>query len=43
MRLPLAEARARCMECHDQDNSPEFQHEGSFEKYWQQIAHPFRD
>lgn len=43
MRLPLAEARARCTECHDQDNSPDFQHEGAFEKYWEQIAHPGKD
>lgn len=43
MRLPLAEAQARCTECHDQDNSPDFQHEGAFEKYWSQIAHPGKD
>ncbi|MGN6544416.1 MAG: multiheme c-type cytochrome [Aureliella sp.] len=43
MRLPLAEAQAKCTECHDQDNSPDFQHEGAFEKYWAQIAHPGKD
>lgn len=43
MRLPLAEAKDRCLQCHDQDNSPDFQHEGAFEEYWQQIAHPFKD
>lgn len=43
MRLPLAEAKARCLDCHDQDNSPDFQHDGAFEKYWSQIAHPGKD
>ncbi|MCC6512099.1 MAG: cytochrome C554 [Pirellulaceae bacterium] len=43
MRLPLAEARDHCARCHDQDNSPDFQHEGAFEEYWQQIAHPGKD
>ena len=43
MRLPLAEAKNRCLDCHDQDNSPEFQHEGAFEAYWEQIAHPGKD
>lgn len=43
MRLPLAEARDQCQRCHDQDNSPEFQHEGAFEEYWKQIAHPGKD
>ncbi len=43
MRLPLSEAKERCLQCHDQDNSPEYQHEGSFEKYWAEIAHPGKD
>ena len=44
MRLTLDEARQeRCQACHDTDNSPEFSHEGAFEKYWEKIAHPFRD
>lgn len=43
MRLPLAEARDQCVRCHDQDNSPDFQHEGAFEEYWHQIAHPGKD
>lgn len=43
MRLPLAEAKTRCLDCHDQDNSPDFQHEGAFEKYWSEIAHPGKD
>ena len=43
MRLPLAEAKDRCIQCHDQDNSPEFHHDGSFEKYWAEIAHSGKD
>ena len=43
MRMPLAEARDQCVRCHDQDNSPDFQHEGAFEEYWEQIAHPGKD
>jgi hypothetical protein len=43
MRLPLAEARERCLECHDLDNSPEFQLDGAFDEYWKKIAHPWRD
>jgi len=39
MRLPLAEARESCLECHDLDNSPDFHVEGAFEKYWKQIVH----
>lgn len=43
MRLPLAEAKERCIQCHDQDNSPDFHHEGAFEKYWEEIAHSGKD
>ncbi|MFO1063782.1 MAG: multiheme c-type cytochrome [Pirellulales bacterium] len=43
MRLPLAEAKNRCLECHDLDNSPNFQHDGAFEEYWKKIAHPWKD
>ena len=43
MRLPLAEAKDRCVQCHDQDNSPDFHHDGSFEKYWEEIAHSGKD
>lgn len=43
MRLPLSEARTRCVDCHDQDNSPDFQHDGAFEKYWAKVAHPGKD
>lgn len=43
MRLPLAEAKDRCIQCHDQDNSPDFHHDGAFEKYWEEIAHSGKD
>lgn len=43
MRLPLASAKKKCLECHDLDNSPEFQNEGAFEKYWEAVKHPWRD
>ena len=39
MRLPMSRARDRCLECHDLDNDPNFQKEGSFEEYWKQIEH----
>lgn len=39
MRLPLEKAEAKCMECHDLDNSPDFHVKGAFEKYWAKIAH----
>ena len=28
-----------CFRCHDLDNSPHFE----FDKYWEQIKHPWRD
>ena len=43
MRLPLAEAKERCIQCHDQDNSPDFHHDGAFEKYWAEVAHSGKD
>lgn len=43
MRLPLAEAERRCIECHDVDNSPDFHVRGAFEKYWEQIRHEGTD
>ena len=43
MRLPLAKARDKCLECHDLDNSPAFQKDGAFDKYWKAIAHPGKD
>ena len=39
VRLPLDEAERKCLECHDLDNSPEFQKEGAFEKFWKEIEH----
>ncbi len=43
MRLPLAEAKDRCIQCHDQDNSPDFHHDGAFEEHWQEVAHTGKD
>jgi hypothetical protein len=43
MRLPLAQAEKKCLECHDLDNDPHFQHEGAFEEYWDQIKHYGKD
>jgi hypothetical protein len=43
MRLPLAEAERRCMECHDHDNSPDFHVRGAFEKYWEKVKHEGKD
>ncbi len=37
--LPLSKARDNCLECHDLDNDPNFQLEGAFEEYWEQIKH----
>ncbi len=39
MKLPLAKAREKCMECHDLDNSPDFHKEGAFDDYWAEIEH----
>lgn len=39
MKLPLAQAREKCMECHDLDNSPDFHKEGAFEDYWAEVEH----
>jgi 2',3'-cyclic-nucleotide 2'-phosphodiesterase (5'-nucleotidase family) len=43
MRLPLAEAERRCMDCHDHDNSPDFHVKGAFEKYWEKVKHEGKD
>jgi hypothetical protein len=43
MVLPLAKAEAKCLECHDLDNSPDFHKPGAFQEYWKQIAHPGKD
>jgi hypothetical protein len=40
MRLTLDQAKNKlCFECHDFDNSPDFNEEGAFEEYWDQIKH----
>jgi hypothetical protein len=39
MRLPLEKAEARCLECHDLDNSPEFK----FDIYWPKVEHYGKD
>ncbi len=43
MRLPLAQAEKKCLECHDLDNDPNFQKEGAFAEYWEQIKHYGKD
>jgi hypothetical protein len=43
MRLPLSKAEHKCLECHDLDNSPDFQKPGAFEEYWKQIEHRGKD
>ena len=43
MRLPLAKAKAHCVICHDQDNSPDFFKPGAFEAYWKKIEHIGKD
>jgi hypothetical protein len=39
MVLKLEDARSKCLECHDLDNSPAFHEEGAFEKYWKRVEH----
>ncbi len=39
MRLPLNVAEAKCVECHDSDNSPDFK----FDKYWEEVKHIGKD
>lgn len=43
MRLPLAKARDKCLECHDLDNSPDFHPVEAFESYWKQVEHIGKD
>jgi hypothetical protein len=43
MRLPLAGAEQKCLECHDDDNSPDFHHQGGFEAYWKKVEHRGKD
>ncbi len=37
--LELKDAEKKCLECHDLDNSPAFQEEGAFDRYWEKIKH----
>jgi hypothetical protein len=39
MRLTLAAAKDKCLECHDLDNSPDFHKEGAFAEYWDRVKH----
>lgn len=39
VRLDLADAREKCMECHDLDNSPDFHQPGAFDEYWAEVEH----
>lgn len=45
MKLPLAGgvAERKCLECHDDDNSPDFHAKGAFDKYWKQVEHRGKD
>ncbi|HEX5103169.1 MAG TPA: multiheme c-type cytochrome [Pirellulaceae bacterium] len=45
MKLPLAGgvAEKKCLECHDDDNSPDFHHQGAFDEYWKQVEHRGKD
>jgi hypothetical protein len=43
MKLPLAGAERKCVECHDLDNSPDFYKPGAFEEYWKQVEHRGKD
>jgi len=37
--LSLKDAEQKCLECHDLDNSPAFQEEGAFDRYWAKVKH----
>lgn len=40
VRVTLEQAQKNtCAECHDLDNSPDFQKEGAFDEYWEKIEH----
>jgi hypothetical protein len=45
MKLPLAGgvAERKCLECHDDDNSPDFHVKGAFERYWDEVKHIGKD
>lgn len=40
MKLSYEDAREKCLECHDLDNSPDFHEEDAFEDiYWPEVEH----
>ena len=41
--LKLEDARDKCLECHDLDNSPGFHDEGAWDEYWEQVKHYGKD
>jgi hypothetical protein len=45
MKLPLAggAAERKCLQCHDEDNSPDFHKDGAFERYWKEVEHRGKD
>jgi hypothetical protein len=43
VRLPMMEAEENCVQCHDLDNSFEFQKPGAFLRYWAEIQHEGMD
>jgi hypothetical protein len=45
MKLPLTGgvAERKCIECHDEDNSPDFHKPGAFERYWKDVEHLGKD
>jgi hypothetical protein len=45
MKLPLAGgvAERKCLECHDDDNSPDFHVKGAFDRYWKEVEHTGKD
>jgi hypothetical protein len=43
MKLPLDQARDKCLECHDIDNSPDFHKDNAFEEYWEKVKHYGKD
>ncbi len=43
MVITLEQARDKCLECHDLDNSPDFHVEGAFDEYWEVVKHYGKD
>lgn len=39
VKLSLDQARTKCLDCHDLDNSPDFHLDGAFEDYWSEVEH----